>query len=453
MSDADYRLAGHVYDRRLVTAILGIPGFLIMDTPTGKKGGLRCEYIPPGKTPAEGSAGVLLPASDQYPCSFLLTVVRGRVVEPRRVFHTGVELVAAVLGMSLTVEEDVDATPSVHALVLAELLDADEPKHDWHVPGRFEKGDRLMVTGPEGQGKSTLLRQLAIGAAIGEDSLAETVFRTKHRPLRVLLVDAENSRSQLRREFTKQISNLDPTERELVRSNFLVALRTDGLQLNDPHDRAGDRAWLDSELEEVKPDLLVIGPVWKLIEGDSTSEEVNRPLARWLDKMRVNYCVTLLIEAHTPHDATRPYGWSGWKRWPEFGIHLHEDGRLEHWRGQREERAWPTQLARSDGRWLWTPGVSSKGPLPPLAREEQAIEDCRKVVRQVLSKVKTEDRGLTKNEIVERGGRAKAPMLAAITRLADEHQLTVEEVPLVRSNGNPYSAAGYRLAPPAKAAQ
>jgi Bifunctional DNA primase/polymerase, N-terminal/AAA domain len=342
-------------------------------------------------------------------------------------------------------DESVKPGPQLATITLADLLDADEPEHDWHVPGRFEKGDRLMVTGPEGQGKSTLLRQLGIAAAIGEDSLAEIFPHVTHEPLRVLLVDAENSERQLRREFAKQIGGLGLAERALVRRNLRVALCTGGLELNDPHDRTGDRARLDNTLLAFKPDLLIIGPVWKLIEGDSTSEEVNRPLARWLDKMRVAHHVTLLIEAHTPHDAARPYGWSGWKRWPEFGIHLHQDGRLEHWRGQREERAWPDKLERSTGQWLWKPASGTAAPSQD--RTEDQIDDARLAVHRVLRMAK--EKGvppLTKDEIIERSAKRDKEVRAAVARMVDDG--SVEEAGKVereRSNRRPYPVMTYRL--------
>ncbi|MGH9175611.1 MAG: hypothetical protein ACRD1H_14695, partial [Vicinamibacterales bacterium] len=47
----------------------------------------------------------------------------------------------------------------------------------------------------------------------------------------------------------------------------------------------------------------------------------------------------------------------GWLRWPEFGIWLSAEGDIEHWRGMRDERAWPTILQRG-GEWPWTAGAS-----------------------------------------------------------------------------------------------
>jgi hypothetical protein len=74
----------------------------------------------------------------------------------------------------------------------------------------------------------------------------------------------------------------------------------------------------------------------------------------------------LIIEAHSPYAESartkrviRPYGASLWSRWPEFGIYLGETGEIKHWRGQREERAWPHKL-RWDQPWPW--GVDDTTP-------------------------------------------------------------------------------------------
>lgn len=53
------------------------------------------------------------------------------------------------------------------------------------------------------------------------------------------------------------------------------------------------------------------------------------------------------------HRPERPYGASLWMRWPEFGIYLDANGPMRHWRGQRDEREWPSALKRG-GAWMWT---------------------------------------------------------------------------------------------------
>ena len=52
----------------------------------------------------------------------------------------------------------------VHASTLADVL-AQDVSYDWAIPGLLERGDRLILTGSEGGGKTTMLRQIAVMAA------------------------------------------------------------------------------------------------------------------------------------------------------------------------------------------------------------------------------------------------------------------------------------------------
>lgn len=248
-------------------------------------------------------------------------------------------------------------TPSSEPLMswhnLDEFCDKPDPEYDWIVPDLFEHGDRLILTGAEGKGKSTLLRQLGIQVSQGLHPFGGARFD----PVTVLLVDLENSDRQLRRKLRE----LRLTVRKAVGDDFdparlLICARPNGIDLLQPE----DREWLYTGIQATRPDLLIIGPSYKMAGGDPTSEEVAGCVAKTLDRIRVDHAVAILVEAHMPYASSggkrpqRPYGASLWSRWPEFGLHLGDDGALSHWRSQRDERAWPTKLERG-GDWPWTP--------------------------------------------------------------------------------------------------
>jgi hypothetical protein len=233
---------------------------------------------------------------------------------------------------------------------LLQFLDEDEPEYDWLVPGLLERGDRLILTGPEGGGKSTLLRQLAVQLGAGIDPFTFD----KIDPVRVLVVDLENSRRHVRRELRPlRIQAGDHLERDQVH----VVIEPAGLDL---FGHAPDVEWLGERIEAAKPELVLIGPLYKLAAGDPTSEEVARKVTAALDRLRAAHGFALVIEAHSPHAQqggkrpTRPYGASLWMRWPEFGLYLDPGGVLSHWRGARDERDWPAALKRA-GQWPWSP--------------------------------------------------------------------------------------------------
>jgi hypothetical protein len=118
-------------------------------------------------------------------------------------------------------------------------------------------------------------------------------------------------------------------------------------------------AWLEARIKRAAPDLVIVGPIYKLATGDPISEEVARRVSAVLDRLRVHWGFALLIEAHVPHGQggnrpERPYGASMWLRWPEFGLYLSQTGTLSHWREQRDQREWPASLKRG-GDWPWMP--------------------------------------------------------------------------------------------------
>ncbi|MFC5748911.1 DnaB-like helicase N-terminal domain-containing protein [Actinomadura rugatobispora] len=252
----------------------------------------------------------------------------------------------------LTVETRLaDVEHAVTAVELDELLAAeDDTAYDWVIPGFLERGDRFVLTGAEGSGKSTLLRQVGMQASSGIHP-----FTGAHiAPLRVLQVDLENSEAQSRRELRPL--RLAAGDRYRA-GHFFLRSRPEGMDLTGQ----ADREWLRRLAETVAPDLLIIGPLYKMANGSPIEEESAKPVAVTLDALRVQIGCALLIEAHaskTMHGTRRaiePYGWSGWLRWPEFGFHIGKDGQLTPWRGQRDaSRDIPAALQRG-GTWPWSP--------------------------------------------------------------------------------------------------
>lgn len=230
------------------------------------------------------------------------------------------------------------------------LAAADADTYNWIVQDFLERRDRFFVTGTEGCGKSTFLRQVGIQVASGVHPLTGALIT----PIRVLQVDLENSEDQCRRELRPL--RLAAGDR-YQRGNYHLRVRAEGIDLTDQP----DRDWLFRLAESIGPDLLTIGPVYKMANGDPIEEKSAKPVAVTLDRLRVQMDCALLIEGHPAkagNGAKRPiepYGWSGWLRWPEFGYHLDKDGQLTPWRGQRDaSRDIPGALRRG-GEWPWTP--------------------------------------------------------------------------------------------------
>lgn len=167
---------------------------------------------------------------------------------------------------------------------------------------------------------------------------------------------------------------------------MFIVPRPEGMDLAD----ANDRAWLAAIALRVQPQLLIIGPIYKMSNGDPTEETTAKPIIRALDELRERHDMAVLIEAHVPSEYAgksrleRPYGASIWRRWPEFGIFLDPTGPLRHWRGARDERAWPGALVRGVGRdpWPWMKATANDVTLAAMAEVQKAAAG-RMSVRQI----------------------------------------------------------------------
>lgn len=233
---------------------------------------------------------------------------------------------------------------------LDDFLNTEEPDYDWIVEGLLERNDRVIVTASEGGGKSTLLRQIAVQLASGIHPFTCDPID----PLQVLYIDCENSARQVRRKMRDLRA---AAGNDYQKGHLRLRVLGHAIDLADPVVEADIAARINVQ----QVDVVIIGPLYKLIFDDPIKEMPAKAVADAIDRLRLIRGSAIIIEAHSPYAEgngkkrpTRPYGASLWSRWPEFGIHLSETGAVTHWRGQREERAWPTALEHSLP-WPWAP--------------------------------------------------------------------------------------------------
>ena len=232
---------------------------------------------------------------------------------------------------------------------LSELL-LMNTQHDWLVEGLLERRDRFVLTGGEGSGKSYLLRQMAVTMASG----LHPFNRFKHvKPVRVLVVDAENTEQQWARaakyvtDICLEHGKYDP------RDNVIVSA---GIRLD--FTRPADVNQVHKLIDTYNPDVVLIGPLYKLVPKEVSTDDDAAPLIMALDGIRERG-VTLLMEAHAGHAKglggerdLRPRGSSALLGWPEFGYGMqpvlgNEDMfKFQKWRGDRDARDWPTYLRK-----------------------------------------------------------------------------------------------------------
>ena len=230
---------------------------------------------------------------------------------------------------------------------LGEILATPDSPEDWIIPNLLEKGDRLIVTGQEGMGKTLWLRQLGITAAAG---IHPTTWERLDKPAKVLYVDVENSEKQWRRE-TKHIAQIS-AEKGLEPPHENIHVHCGG-RMNLTRDR--DLGLVHKLVDEHQPDILFIGPIYRLAPSVNNDEEAS-PLIAALDTLR-DRGLAMLMEAHIPKAQDTngkrnlaPRGSSALMGWPEFGLGLAASddkfgADVIPWRGHRDKnREWPTKL-------------------------------------------------------------------------------------------------------------
>jgi hypothetical protein len=233
------------------------------------------------------------------------------------------------------------------------INETSDDSYDWLIPGLLEKSERVIVVAAEGVGKTMLARQIAIlsGCGINPFSLQEI------NPIRTLTVDLENPERIIRR--TSRAIMTQAMHRSKIKKPLVhLFTQPSGLDLL----KNSDRALLEMQIEKAKPELLVMGPLYKSFvdPGGRTSEAVAVEVAKYLDSLRTIYGCALWLEHHAPLGTSmttrdlRPFGSAVWSRWPEFGVSITPDLTaptpfvydLKHFRGARDERNWPLKITR-----------------------------------------------------------------------------------------------------------
>ena len=257
--------------------------------------------------------------------------------------------VTAVLHQDLASQE-VSDTLAMPTLDLETMLATQDDERPWIVPSMLRTNERLIVTGPEGGGKSVLVAQMCLGAAMGVNTMSATLGR--HEPMRVLMLDVENDKLQIRdnaRKIYPTLAEMQPKVRPDIEWFDQTAI-----DLSDPI----SSQLLVRTVKEKQPDLLYMGSLYRLApEGDKVDAAFTH-VSRVVDRLRQEVGCSVMLEAHAGHgmmndrNGMRPYGSSMWMRWPElgFGMVKHRESgaiQLKPWRGMRsDDRLWPAGMRR-----------------------------------------------------------------------------------------------------------
>lgn len=250
---------------------------------------------------------------------------------------------------------------------------------DWIIPDMLRRRWRALIIGGEGTGKSTILRTIAVAVANGFHPFVGP--GSSVIPRRTLMVDAENPIDII----AGQLQLIDkwahmPVSRH---ENAFVWRVEQGMDLR----LRRDQAQFEEVLKRTRPDLVCLGPLYKLHRTKDDWEQAAMDVTGYLDVVRTRFEFALVLEHHIPNEGKNPLGSSVWKRWPEFGVRLSGENADAHghfdqmkavrFRGDRVMANWPTVLTKANSPshgvpWVgtfesgvWTRKAKEVEPPPP----------------------------------------------------------------------------------------
>jgi hypothetical protein len=245
------------------------------------------------------------------------------------------------------------------SMTIDELIDSADESSDIIIPGLMHRDYRTLIVAPEGLGKSLLLRTIAMATAQGRHPFSHQ----KIRPMRTQVIDLENPREailQTAPNYARMLQERDPDIYDAERMRF--TRWPGGINIR----RLSDRAELEREIAFHRPDMVCIGPIYKMFQKESGEqyEDAAEGVMRVLDHLRMKYKFALILEHHAakgkPGERRElgPMGSQRWMAWPEVGLSLRprkDDPTvldIERFRGDRLSGVnWPNRIIR-DRNWL-----------------------------------------------------------------------------------------------------
>ena len=252
---------------------------------------------------------------------------------------------------------------AVESMTMESILSTSDTLSPWVIPDMMRSDWRAIIVAGEGAGKSTLLRQIAICSSQGIDPLRFHVIM----PIRVLMVDLENPVEAIKETGARIVRAVVNKNGGYDDEALRVWMRPGGIDVRTRRDRLA----LEREVAAHRPDLVIMGPVYKLSQRQprESYEEATDPVLHILDDLRTRYGFALILEHHAPQAnqgarEMRPFGSQRWMAWPELGLGL------KKFRGDRLLNKWPNQLHRGQvwpwvGRWDEDPGAAPPDRTPP----------------------------------------------------------------------------------------
>jgi hypothetical protein len=257
----------------------------------------------------------------------------------------------------------------------------------------------------------------------GEDFLGEQGIgadREGRRP-KVLIIDAEQSLPDIQR--LAEETGLTDSE------DIVYCSVPDGLDLMEG---SHDAAEVEEIIEEIRPDIVVVDPLYKAARIDSNDERQAVDLMRLFDRWRATYGFAFVMPVHTRKGMKTPQGSAGFSMDDIFGSGAFSRG-AEVILGLRRPGPGYSRLHIFKHR----PGMIDAGIVIDMRFDRQTgfsrmeRDDGKSMTEMVVSLLALNPEGMTLDEIAENMGRTKDSVRHAL-RGAEEGQIKSDKIPGTR---------------------
>ncbi|MDA2989789.1 MAG: AAA family ATPase [Actinomycetota bacterium] len=310
-------------------------------------------------------------------------------------------------GQSDPVYGDEITDGGITTMTLKQIAELPDPGYKPMLGPLVYRGLRTLVGAATGEGKTTLVMWMLRAIVEGEGFLGYQGVGPDENGKKptVLIIDAEQSVPDIQR----LANETGMTDSENI--HYIPA--PDGLNLGES---TSDALQVERIIEQMKPDVVVVDPAYKVASIDSNSEREVVDLMRLFDRWRAEYGFAFIMPVHTRKgDKANPGG--GPTLDDIFGSGAFSRG-AEVILGVKQGEPGYSRLYV----WKHRPGELTKGTHVDMAfdRESgfsQIYRESIQTVQQIIeSAMKDVPEGLTIDEIHYRTGKSKEQVRKAISQ-------------------------------------
>ena len=196
------------------------------------------------------------------------------------------ETFAGLLGTTSTDKIEVDVR---YVYGFEDFLNADF-RVEWTVDKLIERTGLGLVTAAPGVGKTQISIQFGIHMALGRDFL-------RWKPLgrsKVLYLSLEMGKASSKLFLDTISKSYTPEEIQILQRNFQIAPLGESI----PLDRPEGKKFMESVLEEYKPNVVIIDSLGKLTGGELSDDTTMRKFFSYIARLRNKFECAFLIIHH-----------------------------------------------------------------------------------------------------------------------------------------------------------